>query len=737
MIKNFPISSVAIDYPKFLISLVIFFLPFVWNFNGSIFSGGDDTQLFYFYPVEIIKNWAFYVNSNNQLGNIGYFFSQAFLIPFSLLVAFLNFLFSKNFTQPILWGLNLSLGFIYTYNLFNQLNFYKGRLKEKKYASILASFIYIFSPFFLLTIWRHSLVVPLFLNFLVPFIIYRLIEASKSKSNLTVFNTALIVFIFPIIPVSLPWVYGTILCIFPFILYLIINKLLRIKVLILFVTTLIILNIYTLGPTLMSFYIDKSNLLSGDIPANNVSQFSSILDNLSLIYPMIGLPMSRWYRAYSTFGYNFIQLISASIISIIFYSGYFLDKNNQFFKVLMISFLVSCFFYTGSILNIGTEGFDFLNRNLPGFIMMRNNFDKVVFGYVLIYSLILYFSIFNILINIKYKLYKILILLILSLSILVLSQPLILGGFNSILQTKEKPIKSRLVQFNVDFIELSKYLSNLRDNNRILWLPLNLASYIYISDKYYSDYYYIGPSPLQFLSSKQDLTGRFSFPHNIDFMKSARNLLIDKNNDFIQMVNYSGIKYIVVNNDLNNEILNSGLYSINNNADFYLKQKKNVYPLLLGDKIKDFGFNYSLYLMNPQISSDRFKVNTNVQNRFITGDSYFGVEYIVNLKGGLKFLDIVLLENYSSSYKISCLKPKIDISNMFLHKPFQGYANKWILKKELNLSDVCETNSDDSFTIIINDKYVNFYFAFYFLTILSLFLILLLNIRFYFKKNEQ
>src|SRR3990172_687381 len=129
----------------FLINILTIFFLFAlpyFLFDGKLFLGGDDTRLFYSYPLEFLKDKNFF--SWNNSSSIGLNNSNQYLLPFLSIWSVISFIIpSKVFLNYIAFSFPLILGFIYFQRAVKEL----FNLDNKHYPEIfLGSLFYIFSP---------------------------------------------------------------------------------------------------------------------------------------------------------------------------------------------------------------------------------------------------------------------------------------------------------------------------------------------------------------------------------------------------------------------------------------------------------------------------------------------------------------------------------------------------------------------------------------------------------------
>src|SRR5258708_6568423 len=100
----------------FFIAFLLLLIPFVlWG--NTYLVGGDDTKLYYIFPLEFLSHYTFNIVSDNTLGgamtgyaSVAYFAPLFFIFYLFKLVPFVS-------TQMLLYGLNLAVGFLAFYKV--------------------------------------------------------------------------------------------------------------------------------------------------------------------------------------------------------------------------------------------------------------------------------------------------------------------------------------------------------------------------------------------------------------------------------------------------------------------------------------------------------------------------------------------------------------------------------------------------------------------------------------------
>jgi hypothetical protein len=365
---------------------------------------------------------------------------------------------------------------------------------------------------------------------------------------------------------------------------------------------------------------------------NNEKLIKGISSQNSLFYPLVylfhkDLQINNGWQTLDLFESWYLQffILYISIPIIIIYAAIINSKRTleKYFNLTLLAWLVSIYFFTVNIGSWGIPFFIWLNNNLPLFGMFRNMYDKFSISIALSSSILLSLSISIIIKNSKSIVFKKIILLYFFVIVLVSSFPFI-SGF--ILKTKvaNTNYSREFVGFNKDYDEMIAYLSTFPGSSKFIWLPINDANYVIISNKDHN-YYYIGVSPLQFLANKSDFTGINSFGANNKL--EVRNIFKNRNvKKTLELLEKNNINYIILNREIPNQILNSYIFSddlairLDNDSDQeYIKN-------LVGKHVADFGDKYSIYEINKDYLSDTItSINSSdiIQNKITSFDYQF------------------------------------------------------------------------------------------------------------------
>jgi hypothetical protein len=603
--------------------------------------------------------------------------------------------------QLLFYGLNLALGFLSFYFL---LGLWINNNRHNFYIKIAGSIFYIFSIFSFYTVWSKQLF-AMYLVSVFPFVLYLFIKAILKRKIFYLVLAATIISLFSILLLSVPWLVALILASLPLIFYIFLqNKKVFFKFFIIFLFLLILLNFFWLSHFIYSsFSSDKavgdaaSTATSTEFRKANETTILAVSRNNELLYPLFNLFHKQiqvdyhWlnFNIYKEWNLKFLPLNLIFLLIIIlgaFYAKRVSKKDRGLYIVSFVSWLVILFLFTVNIGSWGTPLFLWLNNHVPGFVMFRNMFDK--FGLALAFScaFLLVASLKICFDNFKKDWLKNIILVAILLSTILNAKPFILGEYyeNSIWTTKDT--HNTISDFNDDFYHLLDYLKNNHEASRYLWLPMNIASYIQIQDKNLDNHYYSGVSPLRFLADTSDFSGFMSFG---DFQNTLVENLVDKK-DFslvVKLMQKMNVKYIIINNDISKDLQDSYLYSRYKKSDIYnIQQDENFLKTILGKKIKDFGFRYSLYSINDNYKNEKIYLTDDFNKIPVEFDDleykkYASYKYEIVVRGLKEKKNLVFLDPYHKLWRLY-LKNGNKLFTNGSHEVVFDYANGWTIDPE-------------------------------------------------------
>lgn len=591
-----------------LIFIALFLIPFFWNFTV----GGDDGKFYYIFPFEFLKNFS----TQNIFNDLGSFNPQQFSAPFVFLLSILGKVFFFISTQKIAFGLNLSCGFLFFYLL---LGVFDRDILDKKNsfaAKIIASLFYSLSIFSYYTLWESQLF-SMYLIAVFPLMLYLFFKSIQQKNVIYIIFASLILSLFSVVILSIAWLAALLIAALPLIAYFFWNNRKRFtQYSVILILLFALLNVYWLiGFALSSISADTNaikTVFSSDFVEGNDKLIQAVSVHNSVLYPLFNLYHKEIQIDY---GWNtkdlylnyLVKLLPLNILFLVvvllptFFYKRIDGKDKTIYTLSLLSWLIVLFFYTANIGAWGSPLFIWLTNTIPGFVIFRNMYDKFAIALTFSYAFLLFISLKILSNTVQVKKYvKMGVYGFLVVMILLNALPFIFGDFYDLPIWTTNNTYSRINNFNNDFYELTDYIAKLDTTSKFLWLPLNQAGYIVVSDQDNKNYYYNGISLLKTLTNKNDYSGTLNFNGHTD--GDIQQYIVDKDYEkLFNLLRTFNIEYIIVNKDINPELQNSYLYGSMARGDLYNNQMSPEFlDGILGSKIKDFGNRYSLYTINTK-----------------------------------------------------------------------------------------------------------------------------------------
>ena len=638
------------------IILVLILTIFAAGLKRTYYLGGDDSKLYYLYPKEFLVNFAAKIVSDTSMSSV-VTLAPPVLAPFAIIMTIFKEFVGPLNLQAMLYTANVIGGLVFFYMLLDWL--IPVRSKFSCLINSVASFIYVFSIFNSYTLFNSQLI-AIYLVSLFPLLIYVFLKAVKENKLSFLFIFAIVGSVFCLFTLASPWSFAVLIALLPFILYFLWKyKIRTLKYLIILGTLLFILNFHWLIylPYNSNFNkssgVFKSSVVSTDFRQENARGVRVVSETNSVFYPLMNTYHQAIQRDFNWSFYPIFQNWSAKIlpfnilfIGLILTAGLYLNKNDSNKKLYvsaLLSFLLAVFMYTVNITQWGINFFVWLNNNIPGFVLFRNMYDKFAYAVAFTFALIFAVSLHIIFKKINSQKIKKYVVVTFAILAILNSKPLLFGDYNRAPLWTTKNTYSFMRSFNDDFLELSRYIKNVENPGKYLILPLTTGNALSIQDKYLSNHYYNGVSPLLVMTGKNDFSGILSFG---DFGKDIVSLIKDK--DYYQLgkiMQKLNVKYVIVNNQVSTDLQNSFVYS----EGIYHLQSKEMISSLVGEKIRDFGQRYSLYEINKEFDSEKVYLTNDANEipndikdlRFTKLDSHLYEIDVSSLKSGdnLIFLD--------------------------------------------------------------------------------------------------
>jgi hypothetical protein len=546
-----------IKSPKFLLIVVTFFLfiiPFFWLKPGEMDLGGDSNRLYYYDPINYLKNNLLYA-INPSFGNENPLYLS---LPFvSLLVVFKSLIPSSYFIITFINSLTLVIAFLAMFGITKHL-FEKGIQKKDRMVvycvSIFVGVYYILSPIMVRSAWDKALLTHLqiFLNPLVFFLFLRFFESSKIKYLLSIL---IITFIF-----STNFSWGAappLLAFYPFALLflliytkLILRKKIPLKSVIVFSILFLLIHSFHFAPIIAQVLGHTGDAYARSFTSAGkydigLNYFLAVANGTLLSKNLIGLP--QMVPSIMPYEYIFIIFFLLFIIGLIINIKQKKIPLEQRYTFLLITvfFLISIFFATGNITKTGLSFYSAL-FNIPGFSMFRNYYGQWEFLYMFFMSLTFGYGVYRVALALGHKTKQMVLLIPLFLLILFSAIPFIRGDMINLILNKGQKIEFKVpIKMDPQFEQMLSYIRDIPYDGKFLLLPHTEAFNHMVAGT--QGGMYQGPSMISTLTGKKDFAGyQVIKPFSELFLTLAKQ---NDKKDFITLLSLLNIRYIYYNSD--------------------------------------------------------------------------------------------------------------------------------------------------------------------------------------------
>lgn len=637
-----------INFLNLITIILIIILPFLL-FSGKLFIGGDDTRLYYIYPLAWIKHISYFSWFNSS--SLGISNPNQFIVPFLAMWSMLGSFIPKIVLDYLSFSLPLLLGFIYFQKL--TLELFSTNKESNRYAILIGSLFYILSPIIFIN-QLASFLYSVWLIGLIPVILYNFIKYIKTSKFIYIFVNIIWCTLFAQALVSIPWLLGALIPIIIGCIYVIFlfskNKIIFfIKKTIIFFGLLFLSQSFWLYPFILNFIIHSKNSFGGNVLSSNTADsftptvIATATGNV--VYPLLNL-----FHRQIAFDYSwqlkdiflnfydkifFLNIIFPAIIflAVLNYKKQLNLYEKKVFTLLFFVFLISLFLFTVNI--IPFKQLFLIFGHIPGFVMFRNFYDKFALGYIFLYSLLLTFSL--VIISRKYQNLKKWILA----GVLVI----IIINFLPVRQIIRAPLwTTKNIYTNITLP--SEYMNFMSDvektvptTTNILSLPLNIAAYTIVKDKDTNNVF-TGTSPVKLFTGVNDFSGNLSFPPELS---GQINTWVRKRdyrslNEFIK--NYN-ISYVFLTKNIPDEVKKSYLFDKN----ILPFQDEKMVKAITNDKvITSSSGNYVLYKTKYG--------STALNSKNLYYEKINAVEYKLYIKNIKNPQDLAFLDSYHTGWQL-------------------------------------------------------------------------------------
>lgn len=634
--------------------ILLLILPY-YIFEGRMYLGGDDTRLFYSYPLEFLKNVTYF--SWYKISSMGINGPSQYLAPFLIFTSFVSFFItSKVVLNYLAFSMPLVLGYIYFQLAIRELF---SLDKRNRYELYVGSLFYVLSPIlvinqlfvFLISIWLIGL---------IPILAYNFLRYIRTGNFKYVFLASLWCLLFAFALYAIPWILGFLIPVvfglFTLAFFFKKNEILYfLKRLIIFASFIVFSQAFWLTG-FVSQYLDlgqdsfASKFLSKGFvdtftPTVLTSATSSIIfPLLNLFHRQIAFDFSWKLKSDYILYYDKFFLLNTIYIFVlafgIFYFKKYLDRKNQKIYIsLLVSFLVSLYFFT---VNIGPlkELFILLGQ-VPGFTMFRNFFDKFAPGYTIIYATIITISL--VMISNAFPKKKNLLLITFLLITIINFFP-VKSTVNSPLWTTDDISKTLLLP--QEYLDFMKYIKkNISSTNNILSIPFGTSAYTVIVDENDSKHLYLGVSPIKIFSGISDISGHYSFGYTSLADVVDGYIINRKYSDLRKVMFEHNINYIMHTVNVPNELIHSYAF----NTDLYTAQDERFRREISGKKFaQSTNGNYVLY--------EAKKLNSILKSENIYFKKISQVKYKIYIKGLTGAQNVSFFDSFHAGWKLYPVK---------------------------------------------------------------------------------
>ena len=530
--------------PPFIITFLLFLIPFFWFKPGEMDLGGDSSRLYFYDPMRYLISQALYATSNSGLGgeSLGYFG-----IPFFLFLAGLkSILRSPTALIVFVHGVSLSVAFLSCYLIVKQLLTLSEVKKTRssiiiaEISSLIAGLYYVFAPVSIL-VWNHMLLTDnrIFLNPLIFFLLLKYLLTWNIRYMLVVLGITFLFapnFSFIGAPSFFSFFPLALLFLVLYVAY-VLRKPLPLKGIVIGIALFFLLQAFHLVPQIESLLTPGSaaysSVFSKEIKLDSgLGYFNALASGIKPSISLLGLPQMT---PLNFFSFTFVVFPAVFILG-------FLWSKKKTMLLTGIFFLITLFFVTANITAIGLKFYGLL-FHIPGFSMFRIFFGQWEHVYLFFYVLFLGQALLVILTRVK-KWKKIFLICFITALLVVGAWRFINGKILQYAHWQSKNI-SAIVVMDPKYEEVLSYLRSLPVDGKILSLPLSDPGYQLLKGA--NNAALESPSTIAYLAGRNEFIGfveLVSFGPNFLQAVKTRNYVAIR--DILSILN---IRYIYYNED--------------------------------------------------------------------------------------------------------------------------------------------------------------------------------------------
>lgn len=523
-----------------IISFLLFIIPFFWIKPGEMDLGGDGSRLYFYNPINYLKNYSLYNILPFGTGLVEPHFYNLPIVTFFVIMQ--SVLKSPYLLISIFNSIKLVVAFLAVYGIVKEIldkksnNKYQSMLRE--ISSILAGLFYIFSPS-MIGNWDKALLNhnQVFLNPLMFYLILRYLLTQNIRYLLLAL-VASFVFATNFAWVSAPPFFAFYPLSLLFLLFY--TTIIRRKKLPwkgIFVGLLIFVGLHSFHfvPTLFNLFDLGSNI--------NIRVFSKEDISHQLDYFFGVLPLAK-------VSLNILSLspikelgFASIMVPLVVILGFLLNRGRD--KTILLTglfFLIILFLLSAKVTDLGVELYKRLFY-IPGFTMFRNFIGQWLFVFSFFYALLFGQALFLVFSRFK-QVYAGILYFGIGLVLILGAWPFINGELVNKTHFQSNNVKIAMVM-DPKYEETLAFIRSLPDDGKILTLPFTDCCYQVIHGT--NNGAYVGISTIGYLTGKKDFAGYANIaPFSEVFLKLAQ----ERDYESIkQMLGLLNVRYIFHNID--------------------------------------------------------------------------------------------------------------------------------------------------------------------------------------------
>lgn len=574
--------------------MVLSIIPFFWLKPGEMDLGGDSSRLYFYDPINYLKNHSIYNILPFGTGLVEPHFYNLPTVMFFVIIQ--SVLKSPYLLISIFNSIKLVVAFLAVYGIAKELI---G--KKSEFPSMLAGLFYIFSPH-MIGNWDKSLLShdQVFLNPLMFYLILRYLLTQNIRYLLLALVTS---FVFA---ANFAWVSAPpFFAFYPLSLFFLLfyttfirRKKLPWKGVITGLLLFVGFHSFHLIPEIVSLFDPGSN--------TNTRIFSRQAPQLDYFFGV--LPLAK-------VSLNILSLspikelgFTSIMVPLIVILGFLRSRGrNKTILLTGLFFLIILFLLSAKITDLGIELYKRLFY-IPGFGMFRNFIGQWLFVFSFFYALLFGQALFLVFSRLK-QAYAVILYFGIGLVLILGAWPFINGELVNKTHFQSNNVKIAMVM-DPKYEETLAFIRSLSDDGKILTLPFTDHGYQIIHGR--NNGAYVGVSTIGYLTGKKDFAGYANIaPFSEVFLKLAR----EKDYKSIRrMLGLLNIKYIFYNNDpLIYDATFPG-YPYNHVRKYLPKDQKGYSELvkhITSEKVFERG-PYALFLVDKTTYLPHFYVSRNL-----------------------------------------------------------------------------------------------------------------------------